>query len=269
MTRYLIFLRPEACRETTPEALSKAAGISRADANRAIRSGIPRSIDVCENRELAKSRILALREEGLDGIVVAQDALHSLKPIPVTSATEGNMGMFWNTEEEMVWLGTEDVRMIITGKIHGKTQVEAVSGYISPFIPEIPMMTRSFHPPSGLNLTKKTSTRFILLFTGANEAYLVRDNEFDFNTTLGYACTTQKLSFEALLGMIRKSHPTALFDDFLYTRPQEVHILSKGEQVDGIPYLAESVSRTKEGSTEDRVMMLAYLKYAAAMAGKD
>lgn len=271
MTRYLIFLRPEAGKEMAPKALANAAEISRADAHRVLRSKIPEAIAVCRNTEEAKSRIRSLRENGLDGIVVSREAMLSFKPAPVLSAAKGEGGIFWNTKEEPVWLGTDDVRMIVVGKFHSKTETQDASRYKEPYD-----MLFSYgggnsenRPPSDVKIIRRSATRFLLLFRGTNEAYLLRGDGFDFHSTLGYRCTTRKLSFEALIRMIRETHPSALFDDTLYNHPQAIRSFEKAYNRQGLAMIAESASRTKGGSTGGRMMTLAYLKYATALAGRD
>jgi hypothetical protein len=271
MTRYLIFLRPEECRGTTSEALSKAAGISRADANRAIRSNIPKSIAVSEDPEEAKFRIRALREAGLHAVAVSQEAMHAFAPTPVLSATKGDGGMFWNTKDEPVWLGTDDVRMIIVGKIHEKTVTQEASRYKAPYDMLLSEYSSSSEtrPTSDVKITRQSMARFILLFCGSGGCYFVQGDGFDFHSTLGYRCNTRKKSFDALLRIIRENHPAALQDDSLYNHPQAIRSFEKSFKRDGLALVAESASRVKTGSTGDRMMMLAYLKYATALAGKD
>jgi hypothetical protein len=271
MARYLIYLRPDAYENTTSEILSKTAGISRADANRVIRSQVPKSIAVCESPAEVKKRIEELRRKGLDGIAITREAMHAFEPIEVSSATKGDGGMFWNTGDEPIWLGTDDVKMILIGKIQKRSETEEVSRYKGPY----DMLVNDFasssenRPTSNIRLTRKSSTRFLLLFCGLDEGYILRGDSFDFHTSLGYRAPTRKRSFDALIEILRETHPNALFDDALYNRPQVVQTFEKMYKRDDLALVAHGASRIKEGSTDGQMMRLAYLKYATALAGKD
>ncbi len=270
MARFLIYLRPDAYENTTSELLAKAADISRADANRIIRSKVPKSIAVCTSHQQVKKRIEDLRRNGLDGIAITREAMNAFAPIEVSCATKGEGGMFWNTRDETVWLGTDDVKMILTGKIRKRSETEEASRYKGPY----DMLINDFasssenRPTSNVRLTRKSTTRFLALFCGSDEAYLLRGDSFDFHTTLGFRAPTRKRSFDALTEMLQEIHPKAVFDDALYTRPQAVRTFETMYKRDELALVAQGASRIKEGSSEGQMMKLAYLKYATALAGK-
>src|SRR5688500_2029346 len=72
--------------ERSIDALSRAAELSRIDAQMLLASPLPKRVRSEPTSSLAADRIRILREAGFDAFVVTRDALRRVKPIPIKTA---------------------------------------------------------------------------------------------------------------------------------------------------------------------------------------
>ncbi|MHC4606508.1 MAG: hypothetical protein ACYTAF_06190 [Planctomycetota bacterium] len=268
--RYHVYLRGKGLQKATNETLSRAAGLARADANRILRSKIPLAVAVCASPKEARAQIRKLRTAGLDGFAVSTQALRAWRPFPVFAVKRTGEGLFWRTKKKgdhWTLVSGGSVRMIVLGKIHTKWQKET---------------RREAHTSGGhfghghirvrVLGSERTHTSydedaFCCLFLNAEVAYMFRDSGFDFRESLGKPPPTRRGSFQKIVQTARSAYPHAVLDDSLHRRPGTARMFGSSVSCLGDVGTTVTVSR-KKGSTADRMMRLAYLKYLQASGGR-
>jgi len=268
--KYLIYLRREEGGGLTSQALAQAAGIARADADRILKSKIPQCVYRCDSRDQVRDRILHLREAGLESVAVTNSALRKFDPITVVRGERSDGGIYWEpkgSEGVTLFLGRADVRMMVVGKFHTRKERTIRTGSGSPLLSYAilgaPMTTRQVHESRQVT---RDDESFFCLFQSRTDALLVRETEFDFRGSLAERPLTREGAFQAVLRMAREAYPDATFDDVLYRHPASVRMVQTSFRTEACTLLSVE-SLTKSGSSEERTMMLAYLKYLLAFGG--
>lgn len=277
--RYLIFLRRHALLEMTPELLSEAASISRADANRVLRAKTPLPVRVCDSRDRARETLLNLRGHGIEAFAVASDKVRAFRPRPLHRIEREAGALFWCADRpDRLRLRLDDLRMIVVGKIHRQREVrckgEAVSGWMygDPWGAGLAYMGQSPVGTSPVSYETSTVSRdeesFCCLFRGANEAYVVMEERFEYRGSLPRVCPTREQSFLAVVALAREVNPNAVYDDTLYRAPAEVRMFGDTSRNIGSAPFVNVISDIRSGSTEERRMGSAYLLYLQAFGGQ-
>ncbi len=277
--RYFILLRRHIRLGMTPQLLSEAASISRADADRVLRARTPLPLRVCDSRDRARESLLNLRGHGIEAIAVSSGRIRAFRPRPLHRIEREEGALLWCADRPApLRLRLNDLRMIVVGKIHRRREVhckgDAVSGWLygSPWGAGLAYMG---HGPTGTSPVRyETSSvtrgeeSFCCFFRSENEAYIVREERFEYRGSLPRVQPTRKRSFLAVVALAREACSKALYDDTLYHAPVEVRMLGDSTRNVGTAPFANIVSDTRSGSTEDRRMAGAYLLYLQAFGGR-
>ena len=269
---YLIYLRRESLPRATPELLAAALGVSRADANRVVRSKIPKAIAACDAKEEARAMLRSLRGHGLEGVAVTLEALKRFQPVPVERGRRRGRAIVWSASAGPALLKPDDVRMIVVGKIHEKTETRTTVSVNPTFMSGVGMGLM-MGPCTGTGFGDRESSQivrgeesFCCLFKSREEAYLVLETRFEYRSLLPKLEITRERSFLSVARMARETYPGAVYDETLYRSPAAVRMLAASMGNLGGDAVAV-VRAVRKGSTAQKAMMVTGLLYLQAFGG--
>jgi hypothetical protein len=245
---HLIYLRHTAI--VSSDTLARC-GVSRADADRILKSKLPQAIRVEDTAEAAGRAISELRAAGLDAFVVTPQRLREFSPLLCKA-----------------WPPPIDcVRMIILGKIHRESRtvtssnVDAVAGAaIGYAVGGAPLSIRSTNRES-VSVSKEQES-FCCLIADPRNAVALMEFGFDYKGALERVELTRAKSFFKVVTKARESWPGARFDDRLYRFPASVRMFGSGAAV-SVGSMVTVSKQTQAGSTVERAWATALLLFLA------
>lgn len=254
MARHLVYVRRSALAADSG-ALAAACGISRADADRVLKSKAPQAVRVEESAEAATAAVASLSEKGVDAFAVSQDELRAFRP-RVIEVIRPPTTLY----EKGTAIDVPDVGTIVTGKIMSErrmtTRTETGAGAMlgAGLIAGSPgIMARVASGES--SVASRDEESFACLFRESDEAFVVMEASFNYRGTLDRIEPVRERSFLRVVEMARAAWPGAAFDDRLYRWPPAVRTTREMRAKAG--FFVDTTNQIDAGSNAERAMALA------------
>ena len=252
--RHLLYLRRSALGPGA-DALAAACGVSRADADRVLKSKTPQAIRVEESPEAAEAAVASLRERGIDAFAVSRDELRAFRPRAVEVVRPPT-----TLYEKGTAIDVPDVRTIVTGRILSErkmtTRTDTGAGAMvgAGLIAGAPgIMARVVSGESSLSSRDEES--FACLFRESGEAFVVMEASFNYRGTLDRIEPVRERSFLRVVEIARAAWPAARFDDRLYRWPPAARTSRETRASAG--FLVDTTHQIDAGSNAERAMAMA------------
>ncbi len=254
MARHLVYLRRSAL-AAGPDALAAACGISRADADRVLKSKAPQAVCVEQSAEAAAAVVASLREKGIEAFAVSQEELRAFRP-RVIEVMRPPTTLY----EKGTAIEVPDVRTIVTGRIMSErrmtTRTETGAGAMlgAGFMAGAPgIMARVVSGES--SVASRDEESFACFFREGGEAFVVMEASFNYRGTLDRIEPVRERSFLRVVEMARAAWPAAAFDDRLYRWPPAARTTRETRASAG--FLVDTTHQIDAGSNAERAMALA------------
>ncbi len=263
---YYVYLRKSALAGLNGPKLAAACGISRADAERVVRSKVPQAVYLLHSAEAAERAVRTLKARRLEAFALTPDTLKNFQPLPVQRAVRDASGVSWWGKDFCLPPGTK-IRMIVTGKIQGEWR--------STSKPVVPVARRVRGRGRGRREVEvreqgdslriapgRGEEAFCCLIAGVQTAAILFETEFEYETLLPRLAPTRSGNFRETARVAHSLHPGAVYDERLYRFPTVAKDVRIGS------WAAEGrtdVSRSSQsGWTGRREISLACLIYLEA-----
>ena len=198
--------------ERSIDGLSRAAELSRIDAQMLLASPLPKRVRSEATSDAAAERVRALREAGFDAFVVTREALKRVRPILTKSFLFEGGSLRFEPAEASFEPGA--LHLIVHGEIQTRSKVVRTVHRPNPYVDGPPTTERTTED------RRSSDERFLHLYgEGHDRVVEIRPRAFNFRglgPAFGLALSGNVATF---LDRVREMFPRARYDDSLRRHP--------------------------------------------------